>query len=119
MLASAARRLVFILVLVGAPTVLGSLAIGALTHSTASRSISLGLYIVGSFLLVGGFFAGNRGPLRMKNPEEGMPFWGSRAVRWATEAEREDAINTSAVFVVVGLVLVLLGVVADQRFSLF
>jgi hypothetical protein len=117
--ASAARRLVFLLAIIGGPTALISLALGGLTHSSASRSVSLGFYLVGSFLLIGGFFTGNRGPLRMKNPDEGTPFWGSRAVRWATEAEREDAINTSAVFVTVGLLLVLLGIVVDNRYSLF
>jgi hypothetical protein len=43
---------------------------------------------------------------------------GSRALRWATPDEQNDTINNSAVFIVLGLVLVLIGVLVDSRHSL-
>jgi hypothetical protein len=118
LLSSAARRFLLLVVVVGGATALVSYALGAAIGSSAARSVSLGLYLVGSLILVGGVLIGSRGPLRLRDAASGTPFWGSRAVRWATEAEREEALNTSAVFVGVGLVLVALGVVADNRFSL-
>ena len=36
-------------------------------------------------------------------------------MRWATPAEREETINSSAVFVTIGFVLLLLGVLVDSR----
>lgn len=101
-------------------TALVSMAFGALAGSAVDRSISLGLYIVGSLLLVGGFFIGNRGPLRPKGDSAlSLPLFGPRRVRKATPAERREAINTSAVFVSVGFVLILIAIVADSRFELF
>ncbi len=120
LLLSAARRFLLILVALGTLSIVVSLPLGLLLGASVSRSISLGFYIVGCFLLVAGFAIGNKGPLRFKRGEGSREeaFWGARVVRWATEAEREDAINTSAVFVVGGLVLVIVGVLADDRFSL-
>jgi hypothetical protein len=98
---------------------------GLLAGATMSRAISLGFYLVGSFLLVGGFFVGNRGPVRLKKddpegamPILGLPLLGGRSVRWATPDEREEAISMSAVLVTLGLVLILIGVAADTRVSL-
>ena len=121
-LVAAARRFVVLLLVAGAVTVAMSLFFGPLAGASAGRSISIGFYLVGCFLLVGGFFVGNRGPLRLKNDAEGasfMPFWGTRVVRWATPDEREDAINTSAIYVTLGLALVLLGIAVDSRYDLF
>ena len=39
-------------------------------------------------------------------------------VRWASPAEREENINLSAIFVVLGFVLILVGVAADNRYDL-
>lgn len=102
-------------------TALVSMGFGALAGSEIDRSVSLGLYIIGSLLLVGGFFIGNRGPLRPKGDSSAsLPsLFGPRRVRRATPGERQEAINTSAVFVSVGFVLILLAIVADSRFKLF
>lgn len=100
---------------------------GLLADSSLSRAISLGFYGVGCFLLVGGFFVGNRGPVRLKKedsaegmgmPVLGLPLIGGRAVRWASKEEREDAISTSAVLVSLGFVLILIGIAADTRVKL-
>lgn len=118
-LVAAARRFLVLLVLASAATVVGSFVFGLLAGASLGRAISVGFYLVGSFLLVGGFFTGNRGPLRLKSDEAGLPFWGSRAVRWATVEEREDAINTSAIYVALGFVLILAGVAVDTRYQIF
>ena len=48
------------------------------------------------------------------------PFvFGNRLVRWATPSEREETINLSAVFVSVGFTLILIGLAADPRYTLF
>jgi hypothetical protein len=44
--------------------------------------------------------------------------FGSGPVRFATPEEREDSLASSAVFVVLGLVLVLCGLVCDGRHPL-
>src|SRR5205823_10311978 len=122
MVRAAVRRFCLLLAGAAALTVLASLFFGLLAGVAAGRSISVGFYLVGSFLLIGGFFMGNRGPLRLKREDQELPFvpfLGSRVVRWATPDEREEAINTSALYVALGLVLILLGVVADSRYHLF
>ena len=80
------------------------------------RLISIGFYLVGSFLLVAGFFVGNRGPVRPKG--QGPSLFGARFMRWATPLEREESLNESALYVVVGFLLIVLGVAADSRYSL-
>jgi hypothetical protein len=56
--------------------------------------------------------------VRLKR-DVGVSFFGSRYMRWATPTEREETINLSAIFIVLGFVLILIGVVADNRYSLF
>jgi hypothetical protein len=107
-----------LIVVVAGVTALGSLAIGLLSGASVSRSLAIGFYLVGSFWLVAGFFVGNRGPVRLKS-DLGAPLFGSRFVRWATPEEREETINMSALYVLLGFVLILLGFAADTRYSLF
>jgi hypothetical protein len=96
-----------------------SAILGLILGASLARSVSLGYYLSGSFLLIAGFFIGNRGPLRSRR-EPGGPIglFGPRVVRRATPEEREETINTSAVFVALGLVLIFLGVLADDRYRL-
>ena len=126
-LRGAARRFALLLVGVAVGTAAVSLAVGLLAGSTVQRSVSLGYYLVGSFLLVAGFFIGNRGPARPKGRDDedgamggmfGVPI-GGRRLRWATAEERDEAMANSAVFVVLGFVLILLGVLVDDRARLF
>jgi hypothetical protein len=114
---AALRRLAVLLVLAGGITLVVSLAFGLLLGESVSRSVSVGFYLVGSFLTIAGFFVGNRGPVRLKR-DVGVPLFGSRIVRWATPEEREESINTSAIYVVLGFALIFLGVLADTRYSL-
>jgi hypothetical protein len=121
---AAIRRFVILTALAAAVTAVFSLLFGVLIGSSANRSLVLGFYLFGSFLMVAGFFVGNRGPARVKSESAGavvlpIPGFGQRQLRWATLVEQNEAINNSAVFVCVGLMLVILGVALDSRHSLF
>ena len=121
---AALRRLSGLFVLFAAVALVGALLFGVLLGADGARAISIAFYLIGSFLLIAGFFVGNRGPVRLKPGDKGEPegaymFFGSRFVRWASPSEREENINLSAVFIVLGFLLILVGVVADNRYSLF
>jgi hypothetical protein len=120
MLRAAARRFAILLAIAVGATAILSLAIGLALGAGVSRSLSLGFYLVGSFLLISGFFVGNRGPVRMKgDPGFGMfGFWKNRRLRWATGEEQVESLSLSFVFVVLGVVLIVLGVAADTRYEL-
>ena len=121
MLRDAARRFAVLLVGTVVGTAIAGLAIGLLVGSTVSRSVSVGFYIVGAFLLIFGFFVGNRGPVRVKgDPGFGMfGIFQNRQLRWATGTEQFESLSLSVVFVALGLVLIILGIVTDTRYSLF
>jgi hypothetical protein len=123
-LLAAARRVLLLLVLASAVTSAVALLIGALAGISVGRSLALGFYFVGSFLLVAGFFIGNRGPVRVKSETAGgtpvpFPLFGNRRLRWATREEHHEVINQSAVFVTLGLVLLVIGILVDSRYQLF
>lgn len=121
---AALRRLALLIVGCCVVTVVGSVLLGLLVGSSLDRSVSLGFYGVGCFLMVAGFFIGNRGPSRVKSEEaQGaaampFPFMGGRRLRWASADEQNETINNSAIFIVLGLILVLIGVLVDSRHSL-
>jgi hypothetical protein len=120
---AAIRRLVVLVVGCSAVTVVASVALGLLAGASLDRAVSLGFYGLGCFLMVSGFFVGNRGPSRVKSETAGstmlpIPGFGNRRLRWATLDEQNETINNSAVFIVLGLILVLIGVVVDSHHSL-
>ncbi|TML13950.1 MAG: hypothetical protein E6G31_06580 [Actinobacteria bacterium] len=125
MLVAALRRLAFVLVLALGVTVVLSLALGLLIGASVNRALTLGFYLGGSFLLIVGFFVGNRGPARVKGEDTigptmlPIPGAGSRRLRWATLGEQNETINNSALFISLGLILVALGAAIDTRHSLF
>ena len=122
MLRAAGRRFLSLLLPFAIGTVVVSIALGLALGSSVARSISLGFYLVGSFVLVSGFFMGNRGPARLKGPVGDEGPWGispRRRLRWASAEEREAALADTAVFVAIGFVLILVGVAADTRYTLF
>jgi hypothetical protein len=116
LLRAAARRFLTLLAAIAAATALPSLVLGLALGVSADRAVSVGLYLVGSFLMITGFFFGNRGPARLKD-DDVAPL-GPRRVRWATREERVLAINDSAVFVCVGFALIVLGLLVDSRLKL-
>jgi len=116
LLLAAARRFFTLLAGIAGATIVASLVLGLALGTSADRAISVGLDCVGAFLLVAGFFIGNRGPARLK--EEGAAPLQGRRVRWATREERVVALNDSAIFVSVGFALILLGLAIDSRVRL-
>jgi hypothetical protein len=110
-LAPALRRLARLVLVTAAGTAIVSLLIGLLSGSSVSRSLSFGFYLVGCGALVVGFALAVRGPVRLGKNERG----GHRIV---TRDEREDAIADSALFVALGVVLLVVGVLADTRYPL-
>jgi hypothetical protein len=125
MLVAALRRLAFVTALALGVTIVLSLILGLLAGSSVNRSLTLGFYLGGSFLLVVGFFVGNRGPARVKGEDTvgatvlPIPGAGTRRLRWATLTEQNETINNSAIFISLGLILIVLGVTIDSRHSLF
>ena len=120
MVIAALRRFLVLLVAAAAGTALVSVAIGLLLGAGISRSVSLGFYGLGSFLLISGFFVGNRGPVRVKG-DPGVSVFGifaNRRVRWASGSEQVESLSLSFVFVALGIFLIVLGVITDTRYSL-
>jgi hypothetical protein len=121
----ALRRLGFAVLLSVGVTAAGSALLGLLIGASLDRSLVLGFYLAGCFLMVAGFFAGNRGPTRVKSESPAATatpfgvFSGARKLRWATLGEQDEAINNSAVFVGLGILLVVVGVLLDGRHSFF
>jgi hypothetical protein len=122
LLAALGRFALAVLLCVGV-TVAGSLLFGLLAGASLERALSLGFYAVGSFLLVCGFFVGNRGPTRVDSESPApmalpMVNFAGRRLRWATGREQNETISSSAVFICLGLVLVVIGILVDGRRSL-
>jgi hypothetical protein len=111
LLAPAVGRLARLAIVTAAGTAIVSLVIGLLSGGSVSRSLSFGFYLVGCGALVVGFALAVRGPVRLGKHERG----GYRIV---TRDEREDAIADSALFVALGIVLLVVGVLADTRYPL-
>jgi hypothetical protein len=124
MLVAALRRLAFVTALALGVTIVLSLLLGLLVGSSVDRSLTLGFYLGGCFLLIVGFFIGNRGPARVKGDDTigptmlPIPGAGARRLRWATLTEQNETINNSAIFISLGLLLVALGAIIDSRHSL-
>jgi hypothetical protein len=116
MIPAALRRLAVAFGAVFGATVVVSLLVGWIFGATPQRSVSLGLDLIGAFLLVIGFFVGIRGPVRMTGGD--VPGSTGRFVRWAAPDERLETINVSAILVGLGFALVLIGLALDPRYSL-
>jgi hypothetical protein len=122
----AARRIAGIVAAIVGVTLLGAVIASLALDIGLERAISTGLYLVGSFFLVLGFFAGVRGPVRPRSTEEergdsGQVFGvgiAGRGARTATSEERKDARGTSWLFIFLGAALILAGIIVDSRATL-
>jgi hypothetical protein len=124
------RRFALLSAAIVVVTAVGSLALGGLTGTGVRRSLSLGLYIAGTFCILLGLFQAVRPPVRHEqNPGEfdrlspyGMLI-GSHAqhsgpVRWATPDEVGESYATAGLLVTLGVVLIAAGTVVDGRRAL-
>lgn len=118
MLAAGARRFLMLFGGVAAVTAGIAVALGALAGASLARSMSLGFYLVGSFLLVGGFLVGNSRPLRTSGHDRGL-FRDRGEIRRTTAEERREAIGASATYIVIGVLVIMLGIATDARVTLF
>jgi hypothetical protein len=97
-----------------------ALAVGLANGSSLTRSVSVGWYCSGALLLAFGLVASSRGPTRDTDSGAWSPITlRNRSLRWATRSEQEESLEVSAVLVVLGLVLIVLGVAVDPRHPLF
>jgi hypothetical protein len=118
MLAGAARRILGLFAVVGGVTVFVSIALALLTDTSVRRAIAVGFYAVGSIVLLSGFFVGNRGVLRADTDDEkgGLLLgFGRRRVRSATGEEQRENVRVSALVIGLGIVLLVLGTLADTE----
>jgi len=116
MWAAAGRRFTVLLVVTSGVIALCALSIGLLTGGSLNRALARGFEGFGCLLLLLGFFLGNRGPVRLKG--EAQPFFGPRFLRWATPEEHTSTISESAIFIVVGVLIILIGLLVDNRYEL-
>ena len=97
-----------------------SVVVGVLFGADLRRSISLGLYGVGSLFVIVGVFYGIRPPVRTTGGGGSPGIFGSLAAgggiaRWADRDDIEESLGLSAVFVGIGLLLIVIGVAIDPR----
>ena len=97
-----------------------SVVLGLLLGADPRRSISVGLYGVGSLFVIVGVFYGVRPPVRTTGGGGSPGIFGSMAAgggiaRWADRDDIEESLGLSAVFVSIGLLLIVIGVAVDPR----
>jgi hypothetical protein len=115
-MAAAARRVGILFGALAGGSALIALLLGLALGSGLGRALSVGWYCVGSVLLISGFFIGNRGPSRPQG-EGWSAFSTKRWVRWATPDEQRESLSLSALLVILGFVLIVLGAIADTRYG--
>ena len=109
--------------------IFGALAGGTAAARAPARRCSLGSALgrvalasactsSAPLLLISGFFVGNRGPVRVRRARGGASFSLQRWVRWASPDEQRESISFSALLVVLGFVLIVLGAIADTRYTI-
>lgn len=121
----AASRIAVLVAVVVLVTAAISALVGLLAGASLARAVSVGFYLVGAFLIVLGFISGVRGPLRPKGrPEDAGPLgmFGvgifSGGARVASGDERAEARAMAWLLFLLGLGLVLVGIVVDDRIAL-
>src|SRR3954470_18684125 len=99
---AALRRLTLLVVGCSLGIAAISALFGALLGASLDRAVALGFYGLGCFLMVSGFFVGNRGPARVKSESAGwsmLPGLGSRGLRWAAGPGQDETMSNSAALI--------------------
>lgn len=116
------RRFVQVAVAAVVGTAVVSLGLGLLVGDSVNRSLSVGFYLAACLSITLGVFFGIRPPVRQEGDAGALGglfgVFGSGPVRFATNDERQDSLSSSAVFVALGFVLVLFGLLCDGRHPL-
>jgi hypothetical protein len=114
------RRLAIMTASIGGATLAVSLLLALLAGASLRRSIAVGFYVVGSVLLLTGFFVGNRGVLRAEGDLERPSLFGfgRTRIRSATGEEQRESVRVSALVIGLGIALLILGALADNEKSL-
>ena len=115
MLVAAARRFAVLAGTLAGGTAAASLALGLLLGSAPGRSVAVGLYLVGCALLLGGFFAVNRGAFRVANEAGLVGLRVPRGLRVASVEEQAETFNFTGLLVVIGVMLLVLGAAVDSN----
>ena len=117
MLLAGLRRLGLLVVTLLAVALLAGAAGALLFAVPVRRGVSLSCYGLGAFLMLSGFFHGVRGPIRIDDEEGFFSMFGvlltRGRIRTASLDERHESISSSALLVLLGLGLVLMGAVLD------
>jgi uncharacterized membrane protein len=123
MLVAGLKRLAQLMGVVLAVALVVAVVGALLLHVPFRRSLSVTCYGLGAFFLVSGFFHGVRPAIRVDEDTGVMSMFGllltSGKLRTASMDERYEAISSSALFVGVGLLLILVGGVVDPVHHLF
>lgn len=112
----ALRRFAIALGIVVAGAALVGLVAGAVLKQGARRDLAVGFYLSGTGLLALALLLGTRPPVKFREGRgDGAIPSGlfDRGVRWASREEQNEAINVPALFVTLGLCLIVIGAVFD------
>jgi hypothetical protein len=118
------RRLLLLVFAVSSATLAVGLLAGLAFGSDPWRAVSTGFYLVGSFLLLAGVAVGARGPMRPTKtsdaPKTSMLGLGvsARGMRAATAEERREGTALAWLFLMLGAVLIVFGILADGGIEL-
>lgn len=123
MLAAGLKRLAQLVGLVLAVALVVGVLGALLLHVPFRRSLSVTCYGLGAFFLLSGFLHGVRPVIRVDGDTGVMSMFGllltSGKLRTASMDERYEAMSSSAMFVGVSLVLILVGGLIDPVHHLF
>jgi hypothetical protein len=116
------RRFVTVTAVCIVVTAVASLLLGLVLRDSLSRSLAVGYYLAACLSMILGVVYGLRPPVRQDGDRGAMGglfgIFSSSPVRFATPEEREDSLASSGVFVAIGIVLALVGVLCDGRHPL-
>ena len=112
----ALRRFAIALVIVVAGGALVGLLTGAVIKQGLRRDLAVGFYLSGTGLLALALLLGTRPPVKFKEGTGGSAVPSGLfdlGVRWASREEQNEALNVPALFVTLGVCLIVLGAVCD------